>query len=29
MTIIFKYIDFGFAEEFPFKNYISKGPRGM
>lgn len=24
----FKYIDFGFAEEFPFKNYISKGPRG-
>ena len=24
----FKYIDFGFAEEFPFKSYITNGPRG-
>ena len=24
----FKYIDFGFAEEYPFKKYITLGPRG-
>ena len=24
----FKLIDFGFAEAFPFKSYITRGPRG-
>ena len=27
-TETFKYIDFGLAEDFPFKTYLRKGPRG-
>lgn len=27
-TELFKYIDFGLAEEFPFKTYLQMGPRG-